>query len=305
MAARWSLADPVRLLSGVRLTRWDVKTHGYNPRTGAFTGTTGQYSVKRELTPYLGLVWDVSPDWSLYASYTDAFQPQSYFDANDRVIEPIVGRSYEIGAKAELLDKRLNLGLAVFRSELDNVAEVDNAYPDTYRTPAGNRPYRSSGKGNTSEGVELEASGEIRPGWNIYAGLSHSRTKNAQGQRINRDMPATLLRLSTAYTLPNSGWTLGAGLSWNSGFQTLVNRPAGRQPNGAVRTVPELRKQSSVALLNLMARYQFNKALSLQLNVNNVFDKKYANAITTVVTQPGGVIWGEPRNIQLTARYRF
>lgn len=304
-AARWSLGDSVKLITGARLSNWSVKTRNYDPATGAFTGVAGQYKIKRELSPYLGLVWDVAQDWSVYASYTDAFQPQSYFDANDNVIEPVVGRSYEIGAKAELLDKRLNLGVALFQSRLDNVAEVDESYPDTFRTPAGNRPYRSSGKGNKSEGVELEASGEILPGWNLYAGLSHTRTKNAQGLRINKDVPSTLLRLSTAYALPDTGWTLGAGLSWNNGFETEVRRPTGRRPDGSVSTVPELRKQSSVVLVSLMARYQVSKDFSLQLNVDNAFDKKYANAVTNVATNPGGVIWGEPRSFRLTARYNF
>ena len=47
---------------------------------------------------------------SAYASYTDIFLPQSERDANGQQIEPIVGKSYELGLKSELFDGRLKLG---------------------------------------------------------------------------------------------------------------------------------------------------------------------------------------------------
>lgn len=304
VVSRWNLADPLKLILGARLTNWEVSTDRYNPRTGAYLSTSGAYKVTRELTPYAGLVYDVGRDWSVYASYTDAFRPQDAYDANDQILEPIVGKSYEVGAKAELFDKCVNATFAVFRNVLDNVAEFDDRYPLGYVTPGGNTPYRSSGKGNTSEGFELELSGEITRGWNLYGGLTHVRTTDSTGERIQRDLPATLFRVFTAWSLPSTPWTFGAGMNWQAGYRVESERPTGapRNPDGSVPVEPELRVQAPVALFNAMARYDVSDAVSLQLNVSNLFDKAYFNAISSFA---GEVSWGEPRNVSVTARYRF
>jgi catecholate siderophore receptor len=52
-----------------------------------------------------------------------------------------------------------------------------------------------------------------------------------------------------------------------------------------------------------MATYRFNRNFSLQLNINNLFDKEY---LTRVRTQP--VAWatpGEARSFVLTAALNF
>jgi outer membrane receptor for ferric coprogen and ferric-rhodotorulic acid len=60
-------------------------------------------------------------------------------------------------------------------------------------------------------------------------------------------------------------------------------------------------EQASYALVNLMARYEFNKQLSAQLNVNNATDKK-TFAMFAAYNQ---FTYGAPRNTSLTLRYRF
>jgi len=49
--------------------------------------------------------------------------------------------------------------------------------------------------------------------------------------------------------------------------------------------------QGAYALFNLMARYQFSPKLSLQLNLNNVFDKQYYSQIGYYYA----TAWGAPR----------
>ncbi|WZB68677.1 TonB-dependent receptor [Achromobacter xylosoxidans] len=49
--------------------------------------------------PYAGIVYDLTPEQSVYASYTDIFQPQSSQDRNGNVLDPIVGKNYEMGWK--------------------------------------------------------------------------------------------------------------------------------------------------------------------------------------------------------------
>ena len=60
-------------------------------------------------------------------------------------------------------------------------------------------------------------------------------------------------------------------------------------------------EQDAYALVNLMARYEFSKQLSAQLNINNVFDKKYF-AMFDAYSQ---MTYGAPRNATLKMTYKF
>ncbi|MDI9726330.1 TonB-dependent receptor, partial [Acinetobacter baumannii] len=59
-------------------------------------------------------------------------------------------------------------------------------------------------------------------------------------------------------------------------------------------------RQGSYALVDLFARYDVTKNLSLQANLNNLFDKEYDENVDST-----GIVYGEPRNFMLSAKYRF
>ncbi len=81
-----------------------------------------------------------------------------------------------------------------------------------------------------------------------------------------------------------------AGLAQSSNY-TLAS-----SPNGQERV-----QQGAYGLVNLMARYQFNRQLSLQVNLNNAFDKKYCSQIGYY----GASAWGAPPSVVATLNYRF
>ncbi len=85
-ATRLSLADPLKLILGARYTNW--KSEGENDDR--------EHKVT---TPYAGLVYDINDTYSAYASYTEIFQPQTARDRNDRYLDPVDGKSYEVGVK--------------------------------------------------------------------------------------------------------------------------------------------------------------------------------------------------------------
>jgi len=58
-------------------------------------------------------------------------------------------------------------------------------------------------------------------------------------------------------------------------------------------------------VVGLMAGYQVNKHLDTQLNINNVFDKKYYQGIASNSTWSPYDVYGDPRNISVTAKYAF
>ena len=62
-------------------------------------------------------------------------------------------------------------------------------------------------------------------------------------------------------------------------------------------------RQGSVLRVNAMARYRFTRDLSLTLNVDNLFDRKYYNHIAS-----WGVplaYYGQPRRWRAALRYQF
>ena len=60
-------------------------------------------------------------------------------------------------------------------------------------------------------------------------------------------------------------------------------------------------EQGAYALVNLMARYTLLPQLSLQLNVNNLFDKTYASQIGFFEQYA----YGTPREFTLGMTYSF
>ncbi|MDM0026212.1 TonB-dependent siderophore receptor [Variovorax saccharolyticus] len=290
-ATRLRPTDALSVILGARVTRVtasDTRTYvdGVTPPLSSSLSESGV------TTPYAGVVFDLDPTWSVYASYTSIFSPQSLMDVNRQYLPPIEGRSVEAGIKGEFLDGRLNASLAAFQIKQDNVAE----YVDFVD---GESVYRAV-QGVTSKGIEAELNGQIAPGWNLQAGYTYNHVRDAEGERVYgatlmASQPAQMLRLSTSYRLPGA-WqklTIGGGVSWQSAFYGKVWNPAA----GDYAII----EQKPYALVALMARYEFSKQLSATLNINNLFDKKYYAGLGLFETG----FYGAPRNAMLTMRYQF
>lgn len=319
-AGRFSILDPLTVIVGARLSDWAYETRSYNA-TGALVSRSGS-EVDGEVTPYVGVVFDMTENLSAYASYTEIFKAQNYRDKDNNFIDPMVGDTSEAGIKGEFFDQRLNASLAYFTGKQDNLAELDdslnlpagsfnpNSPPTGYNgtgqflLPDGSSPYRSTGEGNKVEGYELELQGAVTDSWNISGGYSETRVENAAGTRIQTDRPKQLVRLFTTYrfgdTLP--GLEIGGGVSWQSELWRNANRPTGQlRPNGTALTVSERITQDSFMLANAMIRYSFNDQVSATLNVNNLFDKAYYRNVGFY----NGVHWGEPMNWTARVQYKF
>ncbi|MPQ87387.1 TonB-dependent receptor, partial [Pseudomonas sp. MAFF 730085] len=63
-------------------------------------------------------------------------------------------------------------------------------------------------------------------------------------------------------------------------------------------------KQGGYAVTDVMAGYKVNQHLDVQLNANNIFDRRYYQAISNSVSY-GGDSYGSPRNMMLSAKYSF
>lgn len=289
--ARLNLADPLKLIVGSRLDWYDFQ--------GESQWSVDDYKVNRHLTKYAGLIYDIDLQHSVYASYTDIFKPQNYYDTASELLDPVVGKNYEIGIKGEYFDGRLNASAAVFRIDQEKVAMAlrDQTICPTY---PGLSCYESAGLVR-SQGVDLELQGALTRDWQIGAGYTYvdkvtrkHEDRTLVGTRANTNLPKHQFKLSTLYHLPGESldgrWRVGGNLSWQSGtyFESTGFRFV----------------QKAYAVAGLIVGYRMDKHLDIQMNVNNLFDKTYYQGLSNGPTS-STAIYGSPRNVMLMAKYTF
>ncbi len=280
-AARFSLAGPLKLIVGGRLSNYEIDD--------VAGGTSLHYKKSSEFTPYAGLIYSINKVYSAYASYIGIFNPQTdYRDSSGNVLTPSKGKTKEIGLKGAYMGGRLNASIAFFDTELDDAAQMVTGV----HTPGGAQAYTGA-DGTKSHGIELELQGELAHGWSIYAGIASFTARDGNGARLNSQIPRTTAQLFTTYQLPGtwSRLTLGGGVRWQSRFYQAPN--TGTSSLGG--------EQSSYALVSLMGRYAVTERTNVALNVNNAFDKKYALQKGDFDT----VGYGAPRNVMVTLNHRF
>ena len=280
-ASRLSLTDSLKVILGARLADWE--------RSGpTLDDAYGDDSV---VVPYAGALFDVGERHTLYASYTEIFNPQNKRDRNARYLDPLIGKNYEIGLKSRFYDGLLHTAITLFKTDQDNFAANDPSFVPTATQAAAFVATR----GVESDGFELEVIGELLPGWEISANYTcfeaSAEDSDGRANTVNTRYPSQLLRLFI-----KGHWnrlSVGAGVSWEGENYTEVTNPASG--------LTERASQGAYALLSAMARYRFSDTLSAQLNIDNALDETYYSQIG-FFTQ---LAYGEPRNLRVTLRYAF
>jgi len=303
VATRLTLTEERHAGRGSRYGSWKASktTNGYDANLQLNKVDSTHQQHNDIWTPYAGLLYDLTPEYTAYVSYTDIFKPQSNRDSNRKYLEPVVGSNYELGLKGSLLDEQLNLATALFWSKQDNVAELDDSVPPDPAT--GEEFYKSGGKGNKVQGFEAEVSGEVMAGWNMTAGYTYTHSVNGEKERNNTNQPLNMFRLSTAYHLPGE-WqalTVGGAVNWQSDVYRAASRPVGRSADGDLVTERTNIRQDAYTVVNLMSRYAVDRHLSVSLNVDNLFDKKYYDNVGFY----NGVFWGDPRTVTLSLDWKL
>lgn len=284
ISGRFSLADPLHLILGSRLDWYEYDAlSNYGPVN---------YKVTRNLTNYAGIVYDLNDNHSVYMSYTDIFKPQNYLNASGSLLSPVVGKNYEVGVKGEYFNGTLNGSIAMFRMDQENRARTARNCPSAITC------YEAAGKVR-AQGIDIELQGAITPRWQVGAGYTYTETKYRRdsdstniGRSFDTDLPRHLFKLTTNYQLPSKlgRWRTGATVY---GQNTVYNKGAGYKV-----------KQDAYALLDLMVGFSPSEHIDAQLNLNNVFDKKYYASITDEPRLSEN-IYGNPRNLMLTVKYTF
>ena len=293
VATRLSLADPLHLIIGARSSTYRTDTRSYDTR-GAYTGSGDFAETRNEVTPYVGAVFDLNRQYSAYASFTQLFNPQTSKDRNDKFLPPETGDNAELGIKGEFYEGKLNASAALFHTQKKNLAELDRTVPPGFLLPDGSQAMVANGAGVTARGIEFDVSGQLTPAWEASGGYTYLHAAEADGRRAATTQPRHLFRLATSYRFDGQLDGLRAGASMTAQSATYSEAWYGRPPSGDVANIP----QAGYALLNAMASYALNKHASVQLNVDNLLDKKYYRNVGFF----DGVFWGEPRNISLSLR---
>ena len=289
LGTRLEVSDQAKVILGGRYTQYEAT--GYSQYTTWAGLPDSEYSQldkqdERKFIPYLGATYDVTPDTTLYASYTSIFKPQTAADVDGNMLDPVIGDNYEIAVKSELFGGQVLASAALFQITQKNRA----IYNDV--TSA----YEAEGKVR-SRGIDVELAGELAPGWNLFAGYTYGKTEYLEaeserylaGQTYSPQTPRHLLRLSTTYELPDfdGRWTLGGGVQVQSEATSLY----GVHYNG-------------FAVWDANVQYRINDQASLRLVVNNLLDRRYYESSANG-TNGMNNFYGEPRNVALTLKTSF
>jgi len=279
---QFSLTERLKLLAGGRLSWAKVETR--RTSDGAVTASADPGS---QFTPSVAALYDLNQQLTAYASYVEAFVVQTQLDRAGSILPPRTGRQVEAGLKGEFLNKRLQAHAAVFR-----IDDVNRAVADPVVTTAS-----IAGGQVRSQGLELEASGQVAPGWDLLAGYAYTDTEYIQapvaqqGQVFSPVTPRHTVNLSTRYAFREGalrGWSVGGGLSWRSEFYAQ---------SGALRLV-----SGNYALANLQVAWQVNDHMNLSLGIDNLFDQTYYEKVSGVARQN---FYGEPRKAVLAMKLRY
>jgi outer membrane receptor for ferric coprogen and ferric-rhodotorulic acid len=271
-ATRLSVSDKVKAIVGFNYAEYH--------RDGRLSGGIPFDQTESEVSPYAGLTYQVLDRLMLYGSYSDIYQPQDQYDITGRYLPASKGLNYEVGAKAELLDRRVLATVALFKAEQEDLA--------TFAGMSDGGQYYYEGVDVSSKGIEVEVVGRLGEHVDLVLGYTSLQLEGAQGEDIYEWVPRHTANLSLSAQLPSfTAVAFGVNGRWQSDIAKLDE-----YTNVIIR-------QDSYATLNAFARWQITDKLDVRANVRNITDEKYITSLYQVG------FYAAPRNYEVGVGYRF
>lgn len=277
-----SFGEHWMLSGGLRWERFDVDYLNIAaPVAPATSGLATRFERSDDMLSWrAGVVYKPAKNGSIYLAAGTAFNPVADggqgivlggSGANSASLEPEESRTIELGTKWELLGEKLAVTAAVFESEKTNARAVD-ALGNTVL--AGNQTIR---------GVELSAAGELRKGWQVFAGYAFMDSEIEESPNpleVDRELayvPRNTFNLWTSYDIGKL--TIGAGAQYTDSYFFASTAPTA--------AVAALQDYTQYWLVNAMASYRINDSMTLQLNATNLGDEQYIERGYTGHFTPG------------------
>ncbi|WP_150713036.1 TonB-dependent receptor, partial [Pseudomonas fluorescens] len=254
---------------GLRYDNYKTKSSGYS--TGGRGAVAGNFSRENtsDLVNYqVGVVYNPLPNGSIYAAYSTSSNPAGESSgngslelaANNSDLDPEKNRNYEIGTKWDFFGDDLSLTAALFRTEKTN-ARIDDPDGATTQVLDGEQQVN---------GLELTYTGKLTRNWKVYGGYTYMESevvKTTLSADEGNHMPSTPrnnFTLWSTYDLVPDKLTIGAGA-------TFVDSQFGNVANSV--EIPSYWRYDA------MASYRLTKNVDLQLNVQNLTDKRYFDQV--------------------------
>ncbi|WP_440206132.1 TonB-dependent receptor [Acinetobacter oleivorans] len=248
--------------------RWDkFDTEQVTNATGAKIESNKDF-----ITYNAGITFKPTENGSIYASYATSANPvgvdggdgsesigQAYMD-----LKPEESQTIELGTKWNVLNEKLNLTAAIFRTEKQNTRiQVDSS---TY----------TNGGDSKVDGIELSANGNITDKWAMSAGYTYLDSENTDpGPSCSRAGVCTPENAAKGKQLPNV--PKNSATLWTT-YKVLPQVTVGAGAFYADKVYGDAANTKwvpSYVRYDAMARYDVNKNVNLQLNLNNLSDKRY------------------------------
>jgi catecholate siderophore receptor len=280
--------------------RWDAFKTALDTMAGPTTAAT-RARVDTSFTTYqAGLVYKPSTNGSIYVSYATSATPPGN-DGGDGLdaltvavqnLQPQESKNFEVGTKWEVLNSRLSLNAAVFKSEMNNARVTA---PDGTTQNVGRKELK---------GLELGFSGKLTNAWQVFGGYTYLDGVVADNGYLNVGTTAAPVYVVSPYngnvfpTTPKHSASLWSSYAFNKSFN------AGLGMNYVDRVYANINNTKyapSYTRFDAMASYTLNKNVSFQLNVQNLGDKLYFDRVSS--PHYAGV--GPGRSASLTANLKF
>jgi catecholate siderophore receptor len=268
---------PVELIAGLRYDRFDISVRDLI--TGVVTQRTDNL-----WSPRLGIVFHPVEQVSIYGSYSRSYLPQSgdqfnSLDVTGANLEPERFDNYEIGVKWE---PRAGLLLSAAAYQLDR----------TNTRAAGPNPGEVVLTGaQRSRGIELEAAGQIAPGWQLSFGYALQEAeirRTAAAAPAGRDVPQVPRHQLSLWTRYDFSPRIGAGIGVHHQSESFASI------SNAVVLPSYTRVDAAVF-------FRLSEAVEAQVNVENLFDEAYF----PTAHNDNNITTGAPITARGTMRVRF
>lgn len=217
-----------------------------------------------------GIVYKPAENGSIYASYSTSSTPVGLsngdgsteggtLSATIQDLAPERSKTYEIGTKWDVLDKKMLLTAAIFRTQKVNA-----------RVTAGDGTTQLAGDYKV-DGIELGVAGNLTKNWQVFGGYTFLDSEIVNGGGNATGLASTGKQFPNTPRSSYSLWTTYAVMPKLTigGGAFYTSRVYGNTAN--TKWVP------SYTRFDAMATYVIDKNVSLQLNVQNLTDKVYFN----------------------------